>query len=168
MGKRKDFGIPDPVVTQVTVELAAGHNLLSREEFLSIPIAERLKLIMNKKVQFLDVEGIRIPSRIAVAVIGEIQKFERIFKVPELENEKEQLIFHIIRSMGGEGSFKLIQKNLWNVALEEIETLEHMQKLAKHLFRQKGIISLIGQYINNTCLRVARKTDRLRGENNVA
>lgn len=43
-----------------------GHNLISPKDFLGLPSADRINLIMQGKVSFLDEDGNIIPSMDAV------------------------------------------------------------------------------------------------------
>lgn len=50
------------------------HELLSVENFIKIPIAERNKLIMSRAVQFFDEHGQTIPLVTAMAMLTDILK----------------------------------------------------------------------------------------------
>ena len=54
------------LVTHVMVDKIYGFDLITREEFLKIPISQRMKLIMELKVQFLGVNNIVIPRDMAI------------------------------------------------------------------------------------------------------
>ena len=47
---------------QVGIKKAAGFNLLNKEEFLAIPMDERMTLISSGQIQFL-IDGVSIPLR---------------------------------------------------------------------------------------------------------
>jgi hypothetical protein len=53
-------------LTHVSVQMGAGHNLLSVAQFLLIPLGERVELVMTRRVQFLDEHGQPIPAREAM------------------------------------------------------------------------------------------------------
>jgi hypothetical protein len=54
-------------VHNISVQQAGGgHNLISPEEFVNLPSADKINLIMQGKVSFLDEDGNIIPSMDAV------------------------------------------------------------------------------------------------------
>ena len=48
-------------VHHISIRKTKGFNLLTRTEFMEIPSEERNRLILNKRVQFLDAAGLHIP-----------------------------------------------------------------------------------------------------------
>jgi hypothetical protein len=57
-------------VHNVSVQKAGGgHNLVSPQEFLSLPSNERINLIMQGKVSFLDEDGNLLPSMDAIKTL---------------------------------------------------------------------------------------------------
>lgn len=56
-------------IAHVSVRKASGHNLLNFEQFMSLPLKERVDLIMKKKVAFLDDTGGKIPIMEAMKFI---------------------------------------------------------------------------------------------------
>ena len=53
-------------LTSITVRSAFGHNHYTPAEFVKLPLTERLRLMLEQKVEFLDENGNRIPSMEAV------------------------------------------------------------------------------------------------------
>ena len=49
----------------MSIEKGAGHNLMSAEDFWNLPIEERVRLMVQNKVQFLK-DGQVVPPRDAV------------------------------------------------------------------------------------------------------
>jgi hypothetical protein len=58
--------------TQVSVDVGAGHNLLRIDQWLSMPLPERTRLIIDDKVRFLAGATI-IPIREALTSIKRSQ-----------------------------------------------------------------------------------------------
>ena len=54
------------VLQQVSVQKAGGHNLMSVEAFLALEAVERNRLILDRKVDFLDEGGKVMPLMEAV------------------------------------------------------------------------------------------------------
>ena len=53
-------------LTHVSVDKGAGHNLMTPEEFASLPISERITLMMQHKAVFLDEAGQPMPPLDAI------------------------------------------------------------------------------------------------------
>jgi hypothetical protein len=53
-------------LTNVSVRIGLGHNLLTPAEFVAIPMGERVALLMKNKVEFLDEHGKTMPVMDAV------------------------------------------------------------------------------------------------------
>jgi hypothetical protein len=49
------------VVHHISVKMGAGYNLLTVPQFMALPINERVQLVLQKKIQFLDDHGTTIP-----------------------------------------------------------------------------------------------------------
>lgn len=60
-------------MTQVSVKEAGGYKLLSVEEFLALPSAERTNLILGRKIEFLGPDGTVLPMLDAVRAINKIR-----------------------------------------------------------------------------------------------
>ena len=56
-------------VHQVAIQKAGGYNLMSKAEFLAMPLGERVSLILANKIQFLDDKGEQIPARDALRML---------------------------------------------------------------------------------------------------
>ena len=56
-------------IVHVSVKKAGGHNLLNFEQFMAMPLKERVELIMKKKVAFIDDAGGMIPVMEAMKLI---------------------------------------------------------------------------------------------------
>ena len=41
-------------VTHISLKVKSGYNLLTKEEWLELPVTERVQLILQGKAQFLD------------------------------------------------------------------------------------------------------------------
>lgn len=55
-------------VTHVSVKVGSGYNLLTKNEWLEIPIPERVQIILHNKAQFLNGDKL-IPTRQALQII---------------------------------------------------------------------------------------------------
>ncbi len=53
-------------LTSVSVKVGAGHNLYTPEEFAKLPVSQRIELVMQNKVIFLDEDGAPIPPLEAI------------------------------------------------------------------------------------------------------
>ncbi len=53
-------------VHQISVQIGSGHNLISLDEWSKMPAPERIGLITQRKVQFLDETGDSIPAKTAL------------------------------------------------------------------------------------------------------
>jgi len=58
-------------VHQIAIQKAGGYNLMSKQEFLAMPLGERVQLMLQSKVQFLDELGEIIPVREALKVLND-------------------------------------------------------------------------------------------------
>lgn len=58
-------------VHQVSVKKPGGYNLLSVDSFLALPSNERTKLILERKIEFLDAQGVVLPLLEAVRSINQ-------------------------------------------------------------------------------------------------
>ena len=54
-------------LTSISVRQGAGHNLMSPAEFVRLSVSQRIQLVMEQKVDFLDEDGQLIPPHEAVA-----------------------------------------------------------------------------------------------------
>ena len=54
-------------LTSISVQQGAGHNLMTPAEFVKLPVSQRIQLVMQSKVVFLDEDGKDIPAHEAVA-----------------------------------------------------------------------------------------------------
>jgi hypothetical protein len=54
-------------LTSISVKQGAGHNLMTPAEFVRLPVSQRIQLLMEHKVTFLDEDGKPIPPHDAVA-----------------------------------------------------------------------------------------------------
>lgn len=57
------------VVHQISIEKASGCNLISVTEWTKLTSADRVELIMKRKVQFLDEDGEIIATKVALECI---------------------------------------------------------------------------------------------------
>lgn len=55
-----------PRLTSISVRGAFGHNHYTPAEFVRLPLAERIQLIIGQRVEFFDEHGNHIPSFDAV------------------------------------------------------------------------------------------------------
>ena len=55
-------------ITHVSVKVGSGYDLLTKVEWLEMPVPERVQLILQNKVQFLNGEEI-IPARAALKLL---------------------------------------------------------------------------------------------------
>ncbi|MFN7970799.1 MAG: hypothetical protein U0166_00355 [Acidobacteriota bacterium] len=46
----------------LAIKKGAGYNLISIEDFFKLPLSERVSLVVNDQVQFLDDQGNQIPA----------------------------------------------------------------------------------------------------------
>lgn len=53
-------------LTSISVKQGAGHNLMSPAEFVRLPVSQRIQLLMEHKVVFLDEDGKPIEPHEAV------------------------------------------------------------------------------------------------------
>ena len=58
-------------VASISVQKGSGWNMVNLGQWMDMPINERITLITQKKVQFLDVNGDEIPSADAIKAIKE-------------------------------------------------------------------------------------------------
>jgi len=56
-------------LSHVSIKMGAGHNLHTVEEFLALPLDQRIQLLLQQRVEFLDDHGRPIPVREAMAQI---------------------------------------------------------------------------------------------------
>ena len=42
------------LVATVMIQKVAGYNMLTREEYMALPMGDRIELLLSKKLQFLD------------------------------------------------------------------------------------------------------------------
>ena len=61
-------------VHQISIKMKSGYNLISVEKYREIKPLERVQLVSQKKIQFLDIEGNMIPT---LAAIKDINKHIR-------------------------------------------------------------------------------------------
>lgn len=59
-------------VAHISMQKSSGHNLISVEEFFAIPLNERVRLIRERKIQFLDEEGAPILTSTALRWLTEV------------------------------------------------------------------------------------------------
>lgn len=57
-------------VTHVSVRMPGGYNLIAFSEFVAKPLAERISLVVDGRIQFLDETGATVPVREAMAQIS--------------------------------------------------------------------------------------------------
>ena len=55
-------------VTHVSVKVGSGYNLLSKNEWIKIPVPERVQIILQNKAYFLNGDKI-IPTRQALRML---------------------------------------------------------------------------------------------------
>jgi len=55
-----------PRLTSITVRGAFGHNFYTPADFVKLPLAQRIQLMIGQRVEFLDEQGNSIPSLDAV------------------------------------------------------------------------------------------------------
>ena len=58
------------VVSHVSIKRIAGWNMLTVASFMSLPLDERIKLVLNREVQFLNSEGQVIPPRAGLEALS--------------------------------------------------------------------------------------------------
>jgi hypothetical protein len=63
-----------PVVAHVSVRMAAGYNVISVAKFLEIPLSERMELILQRKVAFLDETGMALPTVDGLRALKELRR----------------------------------------------------------------------------------------------
>ena len=57
-------------IAQVSVKMAAGCNLITASEWLAMPLSERMKFVLDRKVEFLDGDGEAVPLKEALAALN--------------------------------------------------------------------------------------------------
>lgn len=63
-----------PVLAHVSVRMAAGYNVLTVEKFLEIPLSDRMEMILQRKVSFLDETGKTLPTREGLRALKELRR----------------------------------------------------------------------------------------------
>lgn len=63
-----------PVLAHVSVRMAAGYNILPVEKFLEIPLSDRMELILQRKVGFLDERGQVLPTIEGLRALKEFRR----------------------------------------------------------------------------------------------
>lgn len=59
-------------VAHIAVKKAAGYNLISVDEFFAIALAERVRMIKAREIQFLDDEGNQMLTSSALKYLTEV------------------------------------------------------------------------------------------------
>ncbi len=49
-------------VHQISVRIGSGYNLISKDDYQKIPVVQKVKLITENRVHFLDDSGNEIPK----------------------------------------------------------------------------------------------------------
>lgn len=52
---------------QIFVKKNGGFNLISKEEFASLPSADRVNMILNKEIKFVDTDGKPVRAKDALS-----------------------------------------------------------------------------------------------------
>ena len=60
-------------LTSVSVKVGFGHNFMTPEQFARLPVNERIELVMQQKVEFLDDAGHRMSVTDAIDQIAKLQ-----------------------------------------------------------------------------------------------
>jgi hypothetical protein len=58
-------------IVHVAIQKAGGYNLVPLEEFLRLPLSERLELLLQRKLRFLNEHGTAIPTKAALRALKE-------------------------------------------------------------------------------------------------
>lgn len=59
-----------PKVTHVSIRMPGGYNLVPFSEFVAKPLNERISMLVDGRVQFLDETGATVPIREAMAQVS--------------------------------------------------------------------------------------------------
>ena len=60
------------MITHVSEQKGSGHNLMTVQQFIALPINQRIELIFAQKVQFLDDHGEVVPLAEALDYVAEL------------------------------------------------------------------------------------------------
>ena len=60
------------MITHVSEQKGSGHNLMTVEQFIALPVNQRIELIFAQKVQFLDDRGEVVPLADGLDYIAEM------------------------------------------------------------------------------------------------
>ena len=56
-------------IVQVSIEVGAGYDLISINQWLGLPIADRMQLVRDNKAYFINKEGEVVPTMDAVKIL---------------------------------------------------------------------------------------------------
>lgn len=59
------------IVHQIFIKIGSGFNLISLDKYQKMSASDRVSLISEKRIQFLDIDGNVIPMMIAVKAINQ-------------------------------------------------------------------------------------------------
>ena len=150
----------DNVCTHVDVEVNGGYRHLSCDEFLELPLHQRMKIIMGDRARFLSIQGAIIPPRTAVDGINEIRRLNALFDLPDcLGRIQSSMVKYLVRCVQGDGPANLLRGFLETVTLKTIQTPNDLIKLSAAMIRETGTSSIIGQILRNNAHRMAREFD---------
>jgi hypothetical protein len=65
-------------IVHVAIQKAGGYNLVPLEEFLRLPLSERLELILRRKLRFLNQNGSAIPTKAALRALKRGMASQRV------------------------------------------------------------------------------------------
>lgn len=60
-------------VHKISIKVNSGYNLISVENYQKLSASERVAMISQKRIQFLDVQGNAIPMMTAVKAINQLK-----------------------------------------------------------------------------------------------
>ena len=56
-------------IVQVSIEIGSGYDLISINQWLGLPIADRMQLVRDNKAYFINKEGEVVPTMDAVKIL---------------------------------------------------------------------------------------------------